>query len=1385
MLVAAGVIGLALSSLPASAQFNPEGRRRAKPPASRPTPRAPSGPAQPPSAGQPPGPAKPAPAARDARDPEVLIARYRGILLKDPSAEFPLNRLAELYRERDGNLDKLIAEFVERAGRDGDERYASRVILAGLRLLNGEPELAIQAYTQAIDDSPKEPAALLALAHLLSGRGDKQGARARFEQVLPLLKEPSVSEQVLRLLVGLCLDLNDIDAAKAHHAALVRHAKSSFYVQGELARALFERGEYERAVAEYRELVKKAAGDARALAPALKDLGLALTKSGQVEEAVEVLQRALRSAAGESGVRREILAALVEVYRAKDGLSKLIAELEREHPNDFERLRLLGDLYEETGRVDQALKLFKQALTKNSKDLGTRLKVIQILQVRGDLDAALAEYEGLIAAAPRNPDFAFQFAEALIQRGDRARALAELQKLEARSAGDEDVQAALVDFYERIDEKARALALLEKLTRSTQGDPRHWIELGSRYWDQGDKAKAQATWERIKVLVPDRGKALDTLAEVYLEHDLGAEALGLLREAIKHNPKDLRHKRAYALALERVASGASARDGRAREYEDARRIWEELLESSTTDENARREARQHIVTLWGLSDRLAQRVQPLERRFQAKPPDLEAGRLLAEVLVRLGNLEGAERTLERVVELAPADTGSLLRLERVLYQQHKLERAIGVLTTLAKNDARRAREYYQRMAEYSALLYRDDDAIKYAVRAVDLAPDDAEAHRRLGEMYKQRQDTEHAIASFRQALLKNDRLFPAYFELADLLLGRGELDEADRLLRYVIRSAPDEELVARAARLCMQLSLGRGSLESLEQDLTVIALGNPHKPLYRRLLVEVYGALTFPLVQSSKSGSKQEREHARSELARLGDRATKPLLDALNDRDDSQQRISIELLTHIRNKSAAPALFAYAIGSADPGLRTRAMLSAGSLGDAGLAPKLRELLFPDQQLSVDESDPVALAAVWGATQLPGEHKLLKDLLAAEAPSARALAALGLGKARDRSAIPALREMAGDFAAGALARSAAILALAALGDVDGLRHVAADAASPTPLVEAATLVALSRARAGGVEERLAAAALSPEPEVARAALSAAVSYFGTQAMDLGALSEPGDRIEVERVLWSMIHTPSSATSRAQALIALETPLANEAALSTQSSFERITAVARMFLAQGAGASSDGSGTAPAQRLAFGAFTEDFSTLDPTLRARADKTLHAILERSLDGFIALGKHPLPEARVLSTRVLAFSSNREARRTVRMALDDTDAIVRRTALSAMATALDADATRTLAGHLGPAHDWTERLAVAQALASLPNTADPDFRSARTEAVEALARAALGDGYALVRAAALDALSRLDSPSALETARKLIQRETDTNVLRRARAVLQASETAKGNPP
>jgi tetratricopeptide (TPR) repeat protein len=195
------------------------------------------------------------------------------------------------------------------------------------------------------------------------------------------------------------------------------------------------------------------------------------------------------------------------------------------------------------------------------------------------------------------------------------------------------------------------------------------------------------------------------------------------------------------------------------------------------------------VTLWGLERVLERRYLPCKggsaghRTWKRD----ECSRKL-----HLRKLPDAEATLRRVIGLAPGDAESYLGLERVLVQESKIAEAIGVLEKLAEVEPKRARELYQRMAQYALQIYKDDDAIKYAARAVELNPDDADGHRRLGEMYRSRQDVEHAIAEFRAAITKtiacSSSISSSPTFCSPRAGGRGRPP-----VSAVVRAAPDEE----------------------------------------------------------------------------------------------------------------------------------------------------------------------------------------------------------------------------------------------------------------------------------------------------------------------------------------------------------------------------------------------------------------------------------------------------------------------------------------------------------------------------------------------------------------------------------------------------------------
>jgi len=1353
----------------ASAQdFDPRGRHH--------------GPPQPPASHGAHGPAQPHATTPAVVSPAVLIERYVKIVLAQPGAPFPLQRLAQLYRDRDGKLDALVADLQSRAGTPGPEQYAATVALAGVDKLDGRPDAAILAYQIAIGQKPNDPVALLALAHLFQDRGDVAPARTHFERALALQTVAIDRSATLHALQALALDAKDWDAAKLWHASLVKLEPNSLFVKGELGREFYTRGEYERAEAELKEVVKAAQGDNRTLAPALKDLGQAQAKAHKNAEALVTLERGLAAAGAGAAVRAEIYQTITEVYRADQALPTFIKKLEEEHPGDYVRLALLGTLYEETGDSLHALAAYKKALAVEPRQIDLRVRMIRLLQAEGELEQAIAAYEGIIRTAPNNPQFVFEMCDALIQRGDRARALRLLTELETRGSSDEEVMSRLGEFYSRIGESERAVRVLARLADISGSDPSHIADLGDHYFQEGKTVLAVQTWKRMLTVVSPRAKALAALGDVYMEHDMLPEALMVLHEASDLDPQNLAYKKDLATAYERNKG-----------YREAGQLWEALAEKAkqANDRVLARDVRTHVVTLWSLEHVLDRQVPRLEALFDGQPPDVEAGRTLAEVTLHQRRLPESEAALRKVIQLAPGDTESYLALERVLVQQGKLDDAIATLGKLVQVDPKRARETYQRMAQYALQAYKDADAITYAARAVELNPDDAEGHRRLGDMYRSRQDSEHAIVEYRAAISKNDRLFLVYFELADLLLSKGETDEADRLFRRVLRGAPDEELVARAARQSMQINLGKGTLASLEQDLVPLAIGNPQKAIYRRLLVEMYGNLTFGLVQRVRHGGGKDEDEARAALAKVGQRAVKPLLDALADGDGGQQRVAIDVLGYVANKNAGPALFGFATGNGDTPLRLRAMVACGALRDPGLLPRYSAYLIPKGQSAggaeFSPTDAIAVTATWGVARMKDARALplLRTLAKAGTPEIRALAVLGLGALGDRTSIPEVTAILRELDAGDVARAAAAYALGDLGAEGAAPLLVTMAEEGDPLPRQMALLALARLRtglggptakgavlasmadavfAGGDPDSVRARAVSESLRRAGAAALTMMAAGGepvpaghTRSRIAGELFPvPEGSVQVESLLTSLVPSGFTLKDRAAVIVSYHDVLERAARTALETSSER----ARTVLA----ALAEGN----ASIEPFLGPDEEPETAAARVKARA---LVASLEPSV---LALVRHPDPRLRTQALALLAGSDAAEASSALVDAMSDPDESVQRVALAAVGTRPSHRTPRAFeacARMLAHNDAWALRVLAAEALGRLGKLASGEVS---TVAASELEQATLGDAYAMVREAALRALATVDPHAAMSTAQRVVSNDPEPRVRDAARAMI-----------
>lgn len=1251
---------------------------------------------------------------------EALIGRYMRVLENDPRETFAFRRLLDLYRERDGNIDRLVEELEARLATDA-AAYAPRMLLGHIYRAQNRFDEAGAAYRRASELRPREPAPMAALARLERSAGLRDEARLHYDEALARTGDRLAREELLREAAQLAMELRDFDGARAYYQELARGNRSSVYLRSEFARALGATGEWERAVVEYERVVRSLAGDNRVLPPVLLELSRAQLESGALEASISTLERALRLAGRQAGIRAEIYAQLRTAYRRTDRLPELAERLRREGGRGFETNALLGQVEDELGNDDLALEAYRRALHARRGDIDTRVRVIQLLTRSGRLDDVVDEYRALIRSAPGEPRFVIELAQLYMQTDRREEALRLVRDAGRRSPRDPALHQQLAELYARWGEDELAAREVELLARIEPNDTAHVVALGAQQLAAGDREGALATWRRVLGVEGDRARAHATLGGILADHDMLPQAIEQYREAVRLNGDELSCVRGLAAALERN------RDDR-----EAEAQWQRVLELAGEDRAARREARERIVSIWARTRQIIRQVHALERRFASESPDAEAGRFLAEAHRRRGpeHLADAERVLERVIQLDPGDVESLLALERLRTHRGDLAGAIDVLRRLRDADPRRAANYLQRMAEHALALYRDEEAVSYAAEAVRRNPDDASGHRRLGELYRARQDMERASASYRRALELNERLYPVYFELAELHLARGQAVEADQLYRQLLRIAPDDDLVSRAARASIQINLGAGTLADLERELLPLALGHPQRPIYRRMAVELYDAYAVPLAMQARRGGP-DAPAAREELRQIGTRAIKPLLEALADQDPSQRRVALDILGDLENPNAAAPLLALAENeSLELGPRMQALLAAGTIAEPSLVSRFTRLAESGEQR-------LQGVATWGIARIGGREGLraLRGLLSTGDASVRAFAAIGLGAQGGRGDADALRGALG----GETNEDVRVALAWALGRAGG----EGDVSSLVRLLEAgggsvAVIAADALGELGGdtAVDALVSALFKPDAAV-RDAAAAALRRASAEREASPATLPPPQGLERARDYLGRLVEDRPSAGPASDLLAWAPALEAAAAQALGGPVEQVLAALALL------------STAPTG-VGLGPLTEGMDEWPDGARSAAERALDILSDALSDEVVAASAHVDAAVRVAAVGLLVRQSDPAAQAALASALAQPPASVQRAALEALATAeqVPSEAVAARLGHMLRSHrDWSMRTRAAQALA----------RASGEPARDALREALRTDAYAFVREAAAAALAsepREDDVAALERA-------------------------------
>ena len=337
------------------------------------------------------------------------------------------------------------------------------------------------------------------------------------------------------------------------------------------------------------------------------------------------------------------------------------------------------------------------------------------LQLRGDIDAAIALYRESLARNPNNAVAISNLGTALAANGQLDEAITQHRRALELAPDDADGHFNLGNALAARGDLDEAIGHLRSALEVDPGFAEAHVNLGNVLLDVEEFEEAERHYRRATELEPDWVQPFNNLGLLIMAQDRLAEGTAIFRQALAVDPDDADAHSNLGSALQLAGQTAEA-------LTHFRRVIELAPDSA--------EAHNDLGMALGSQQQLEEAATHFERAAELDPTFVEAHNNLAMT----AQLRG--RTDEAIARYR-----DILRIARnpVTYND------LGII--LAQQD-------------------RQDEAITRFRQAIAMAPDQADAHGNLAMLLQGRGELDDAITHFQEAV----RLAPDNTDLADRLL---------------------------------------------------------------------------------------------------------------------------------------------------------------------------------------------------------------------------------------------------------------------------------------------------------------------------------------------------------------------------------------------------------------------------------------------------------------------------------------------------------------------------------------------------------------------------------------------------------------------------------------
>jgi len=530
--------------------------------------------------------------------------------------------------------------------------------------------------------------------------------------------------------------------------------------------------------------------------------------SHPVSDEISVFNAQVKKNPSSPEVYFQLAEALLQAGKAEKALSTFRA-VKALSPEDPQVFRLGAKIYEVLGRSEDAIKAVNKVLSLDPHDLETALHSAKLLREAGMRQQSLEQLQTLRSRADEKPEVLLRLAELELSLDDPAAAQQDLWAYRKAAGETREMSLLLGKAMLAQNFNDGAVKHYQDALNLFPNDPDLGIGLGKAFLGLNERGKAVLEFERALIDRPDNLEILLEMGKLY--NDMGMDEKGdemferIRRQTVRDGDIFLR-----------MADYFLSRNWTQRALEDlerARAIGPHnpdiikalgtVFETRGAPEKALLEYESYLEgmprTIWALQGivRCACKNEDFPRVAKAQKVLIEAGQNhpdawcdYAEILIRLGDFEAAEKAFEQASRLDPTcvrayQAPELIRIEKARAEGEKLfqkaKEAISkkfFLSAIEKLD--RALDLVPREISWLALLAEVNIKIGSLSRASELLskvraarPQEYWAGFQLARIYEFEEKSQLAIELL--ASLLKDHPTDIEANLAILRLKRGQI----------------------------------------------------------------------------------------------------------------------------------------------------------------------------------------------------------------------------------------------------------------------------------------------------------------------------------------------------------------------------------------------------------------------------------------------------------------------------------------------------------------------------------------------------------------------------------------------------------------------------------